>query len=68
MSDHDKKSDSTVEDLKILTLKELLERKKQNLAQSRAFLGQHNNSTKRSKAAAPKGSSHKHRTHKPQGG
>jgi hypothetical protein len=68
MSDHEEVISSTSEAPKVLTLKELLERKKKNLAQSKAFPGKKDNSIHRSKASAPKGGGHSQRSHRPQGG
>jgi hypothetical protein len=53
---------------KILTLKEILERKKKNMAQGKGYPGQPSNSTNHSKGTAPKGGGHKPRGHRPQGG
>ncbi len=68
MSDHEEAISSIAEAPKVLTLKELLERKKKNLAQSKTFPGKQDNSVHRSKAGAPKGGGHNQRSHRPQGG
>jgi len=53
---------------KILTYKELLARKNQQLAGARPNRGSANGMELRSKRPAHNASGHKHRTHKPQGG